>query len=129
MLCLTTAALLWHAYDLVRPDFRGMADSISLEMSKNDALVILEPEKEPWYSDVLYMAVTHYARELPARAAVLTHPPDELMQKSLASSRYIWILTGDGRDPRPYLPEARLVLVREFPHVAIVYKVRLPAGP
>jgi hypothetical protein len=128
-LCLMTAALLWHAYDLIRPDFRGMADSISLEMSKDDALVILEPDKEPWYSDVLYMAVTQYARELPARAAVLTHPPDELMQKSLASSRYIWMISGDGRDPRPYLPEARLVLAREFPHVAIVYKVRLPAGP
>ena len=60
---------------------------------------------------------------------VLTHPPDELMQKSLASARYIWIITGDGRDPRPYLPEARLVLAREFPHVAIVYKIRLPTGP
>src|SRR4029079_14681658 len=79
-LCLATGALLWHAYDIVRPDFRGMAQSISLEMSKGDPLVILEPDKEPWFSDVLYIAITHYARDLPARAVVLTHPPDELMQ-------------------------------------------------
>ena len=121
-LVLTTAVSIMPAYDITRQDFRSLGQYLGENMRSDDALVIFERD-EPVESDLLYMAVTQYSPQLPARLLVLTKPAGIEQLAHLSWSRQVWIINRSGERAEAMLPGATMVHSEPFPRLATVERV------
>jgi hypothetical protein len=98
-LCVAGALLgISDAYQPYEGDWRGLAKSLSENISNGDAIVFTGGARGDYYSGWLYLGLSHYAKTWPDTAVLLDRPISPEMHVQLGKFPCVWLIAGPGAD-------------------------------